>query len=219
MWKKLGAITIGQSPAEKEVELFQMKVPDSVEITHVGALDGKSLEEIEQTLRIYPLIVRIDGIDVFIDMEYISPLIQKKVNILEKRGVDANIILCAGTFHSVKGNKPLLKPSEITFSVLKSLFIKKVGVASPIKEQNKANEKKWKEAGFEPIVKSMYPFSESNVEIKEAAKFFNVRKPDVICLDCMGYTIEYKNRMKQFTEIPIVTVKELASSFLSKFYQ
>jgi protein AroM len=78
-------------------------LPQDIEIFEAGALDDLSLEEIigklapKQGETLYVTRLR-SGLEVKISKERIIDLMQKKIELLDSRGVDIIGILCSGEF-------------------------------------------------------------------------------------------------------------------------
>ena len=103
--KKIGAITVGQSPRVDLTPEIQPILGDSVEIIQAGALDGLSKEEIAKFVP-RPgenvLVSRLtDGTSATFGESYILPRLQLCIDDLEQQGVSLILFLCTGEFRAV----------------------------------------------------------------------------------------------------------------------
>jgi hypothetical protein len=147
-------VTIGQSPRRDLVAPFAELRPD-VELVEAGALDGFTLERLPVAAvgGDRPLTTRMrDGSVVTLDEWVLAPLVQEAVGRVERRGVAATLLLCAGPFPTVRGERPLVKPFGLTVAILRSIGAERVGVIVPIEGQRIPAERAFIEAGLQPVV-------------------------------------------------------------------
>ena len=86
--KRIGALTIGQSPRPDLVSPLVRLMPDC-EIIQAGALDGLTPEELPDISEAaYPLVTQMqNGAVVMVDESYIAPKLQQAQNLLDAKGV------------------------------------------------------------------------------------------------------------------------------------
>lgn len=151
MKKKLGLITIGQSPRRDIVPDMVEFIGEDVEILESGALDNLEYEEIMEftpTEDDYVLISKLrDGRGVKFSERYILPLLQDCIDNLESQGVDLILFICTGVFPDVfKFNVPILYPQKIIHGLVPNLLnSSKLTIITPDKDQVRQSEKKWGE--------------------------------------------------------------------------
>ena len=106
MKRRIGAITIGQSPRVDIIDDICPLLPESLEIIQKGVLDGMTSQELEA---IAPsgtsdadgpiLVSRLsNGKSVVMGEKKILPIIQNLIYSLEKEDVSLILMLCTGTF-------------------------------------------------------------------------------------------------------------------------
>ena len=114
--KKVGAVTIGQSPRDDILRDVEDILGKEMELVQAGALDDMTLEEV-QVLRPdgigNTLVSRMrDGTAVELEEQKILPLMQRKIDELESAHVQAVLIMCTGEFAEVfHARVPLIYPS------------------------------------------------------------------------------------------------------------
>ena len=98
--KKIGAITVGQSPRTDLIPEMEPILGDTVEIIQMGGLDGLTREEIaafRPRPNDYVLVSRLaDGTSVSFGESYVLPRMQECIHRLEDKGVSLILFLCTG---------------------------------------------------------------------------------------------------------------------------
>ena len=129
--KKIGAITVGQSPRVDLTPEIQPILGDSVEIIQAGALDGLSKGEIAKFVP-RPgenvLVSRLtDGTSATFGESYILPRLQLCIDDLEQQGVSLILLDCIGYTIEMKERiqaltqKPVLLSRTLVARVIREL--------------------------------------------------------------------------------------------------
>lgn len=212
MMKKIGVVTIGQSP---RVDMTPEMLPHmgEVELVEAGALDDLSQEEIDN---LYPedgeltYISRLrSGKSAKLSKKRLQPYLQQKVLEVEKE-VSATIVLCTGNFPKMDHNKPLIFPDKILTKVTEAVRGEdgKVGLIVPLPEQKDTLLDKWGETPL--VVEAVSPYEE-NPDFSEAVKQLKNAGATVFALDCMGYTEAHKQAVKEQSELPVVLARSIVA--------
>jgi protein AroM len=215
MVRKVGAITVGQSP---RIDVLPDMEPflQGIEIVQRGALDGmspKELKAIEPKKEDYILVTRLqDGSSVRIAEKHILPRIQKHMDELIAQGVDGILMLCTGEFPPFSCSKPLLYPQILLRHFVSAVIGDQVlGVLSPDASQIPQSRRRWHENGVEKVyVRAASPYQSFNEVIEEAVHL----KEDgakLLVLDCIGYTQKMKNEIRKRTLLPVVLPRTVAA--------
>lgn len=232
MPKKIGALVIGQSPRLDLTAPLEAAFPEC-EIICGGALDGIPARAIPNVAEdfagcAYPLITRLrDGTVVRVEEHELEPLLQEALERLEMKGVDATILLCAGSFASVAGSKPLIKPYTAAIAAIKSLHLTHLAVLCP-EGQEDAIRKHWLEAdthvaNVETIVIDMEPAEGSmgQNEQKALATMLlsgkNERSTQCVVIDYVGQHALSKAALAQLSQqamLPVLDMQDLALNML-----
>ena len=137
--KKIGAITVGQSPRVDLIPEIQPILGDSVEIIQAGALDGLSKEEIAKFVP-RPgenvLVSRLtDGTSATFGESYILPRLQLCIDDLEQQGVSLILFLCtAFCYHQGESHQSIVR------NALGAIFIVENAIAiEKPKEQSRCD--------------------------------------------------------------------------------
>ena len=185
MKKKIGAITIGQSPRIDVIPEMQEIFGENVMILEAGALDGltkKDIEKFQPDENDYVLVSRLnDGSHVKFGKSYIIPRLQNCINSLEEQGAELIIVICTGYFGNLLTSKvPLIYPQKILYSLVPNFSVNgKIGVIVPEEDQIDQMGKKWEETGLEVSAAAGSPYKGIE-EVKMAAQKLKTEYVDVI---------------------------------------
>src|SRR3990170_2746921 len=161
MTRTAGAVTIGQTPRADLLEPLLARLPADVEVVEVGALDPLGPHDLPKGCDgAYPLTTRLrDGRTVTLDEAFLAPLAQTAVDEADRRGATATLLLCAGGFPEGRagggGGRArgvLVRPFDAAVAELRALAAVRIAVVVPIEAQVSPSERKWRAAGFDPVV-------------------------------------------------------------------
>lgn len=196
--KKLGLITIGQSPRTDVIPDIAPIFGPEVELLQAGALDGLTKEEIAAFApgpEDYVLISKLrDGSSAVFAERYILPRLQACVDRLETEGADMILFLCTGEFPGFRSGIPLYFPCNILNGAVPALAPRRrIAVVTPRPEQLEQTVKKWEKLVdfVEVVAASPYGDPEEMVHAADAVREIDV---DLAVLDCIGYTSEMKRQ-------------------------
>lgn len=222
MKRKLGTITIGQSPRDDVIPEMLPYLGENVEVIQAGALDGLTYEEIlefEPKEGDYVLVSKLrDGRSVKFAEKHILPRLQNCIDKLEAEGVEVILFICTGAFPDIfTSKKPILYPQKILHGVTPNLLGKgKLAVITPDEDQIFQSQKKWSETGVDVIVVKGSPYSKED-ELGEAIRELKRYKGiDIIVMDCIGYNQEMKKRVSKETGIPVVLARTMVARVLGE---
>lgn len=221
MKKKLGAITIGQSPRVDVIPEMVEFLGDNVEVIEAGALDGLTYEDIlafQPEDDDYVLVSKLkDGKSVKFAERYILPRLQECIDKLEREGADVILFICTGVFPDIfKSKKPILYPQKILHGVTPQLVDKgKLAVITPDKDQVLQSQKKWGETGVEAIAVPASPYTKED-ELSSAILALKKKDIDVIVMDCIGYNEAMKKKVSEGTEKPVVLARTMVARVLGE---
>jgi protein AroM len=209
--KRIGALTIGQSPRPDLVAPLESMLPDC-EILQAGALDGLEPDEIPHPISAaYPLATRMrDGQEVLVDEKFLGPKLQEALNRLETCKVAATLLLCAGTFANLCGTRPLFVPFKICATFLRTLQISRIGLITPIVEQVSPLRNRWCKNGFQPTVWTADLGEQDQSFQRRLAQRVQTHHLDCIVLDYVGHPVEQVEQLRTCVEIPVIDVGQLS---------
>ncbi len=214
--KKIGMITIGQSPRTDVVPEIKEILGSGIEILEAGALDGLSLEEVKgfyPRKKDYVLCTRMsDGTEVVIGKRFILPRMQQCVDLLTERGSEIILFLCTGKFPEFSCQRLLIEPQRILDNFLTALDGKgqKTGLMIPLREQTAQARKKYARMKGEIVIEAASPYAKQD-EVRAAARALKKADPHVIVMHCMGYTQAMKDKVRAITGKPVILARSLVA--------
>ncbi|MBA2380854.1 MAG: AroM family protein [Chloroflexi bacterium] len=190
----VAALEIGQSCRPDLVAELRAVLPDDVRILEVGALDGIDPATVPPigSDAANPLSTRLaDGRQVVVDEAWIAPHLQAAVRRAEAAGADALLLLCAGGFHDLASDRPLIRPAVAVARVLHERGVATMLVVVPLPGQVPASEAKWRALGFDPVVLAT-PLPAGLDQVVEAAE-----QHEAVVLDFVGHPADLIDRLEQ----------------------
>jgi len=218
--KKIGMLTIGQSPRDDILPGLKEILGKDVEIVEAGALDGKTMEDVKKIpLKVedYILVSRMrDGTEIKITKKYILPLMQEKLDYLEDQGIRLTVVMCTGKFPQFKSRGLVVTPKEILEGVMAGSMKKgRLGVVYPTAEQMPMAEGEWGRPGVEVYPDTVSPYEPKDVEA--LLKRLKAQNLDLILLNCFGFPTEIKRKIEKATGKPVVQANTLVAHVLSEY--
>jgi protein AroM len=219
--KKIGMITIGQSPRVDIVPEIKEILGKEIEVLEAGALDGLSLEQVRgfyPRKRDYILCTRMaDGSEVVIGKRFILPRMQDHIHRLARRGAEIILLLCTGKFPEFSSKRLLIEPQKVLDHFLYALQGKnqRIGLMIPLQDQMEQAKKKYGRMKGEVIIQFASPYSKED-QVSKAAKALKRANPHVIVMHCMGYTQVMKDQVREITGKPVVLARSLVARALKE---
>lgn len=211
---KIGLISIGLSPREDLVQELRPALGDGVEMLQRGALDGLSAGEVANLKPDpddMPLITKFDErSSVVLGKRKILPLMQSHIDALEQQGVEISAILCTGEFAELSARKILILPSRILLNMVRSILQSgRLCVVVPLEEQTDIVRARWQtETGLSVFSVFASPYKDPT-EMEPISYRIKKDNPDLIVLDCMGYTLNHKKYVHAITGKPVLLPRSL----------
>ncbi|MBT7615783.1 MAG: AroM family protein [Calditrichaeota bacterium] len=207
--KVIGLITIGQSPRTDVVSDMKPFFGDHVEIIEMGALDGLSIEQVQELKpegSMIHLVTRMrDGTEVVIGKEKILPRIQQCIGDLNRRKVNLIMLLCVGKFPEFLSSCLVIEPQCVVDRFIESIIKPKhhLGVIIPLIEQES-----WVRDTFLAVtpnltIISASPYSDPS-SISKAGQNLKDAGCDLILMYCMGFNLRNATEVRSVANLPVV---------------
>jgi protein AroM len=218
--KKIGMLTIGQSPRDDILPSLMEILGKDVEIVEAGALDKKTMDDVKKIpLRVedYILVSRMrDGTEIKITKRYILPLMQERLDYLESEGIRLTVVMCTGNFPQFKSKGLVVTPKEILKGVMEGSIKKgRLGVIYPTAEQMAMAEGECGRPGIEIYPDTVSPYEPKDVE--GLCKRLAAQELDLVLLNCFGFPTEIKRKIVAATGKPVVQANTLVAHVLADF--
>jgi protein AroM len=218
--RRVGALTIGQSPRPDIVAEMQPLLGADTRIVQAGALDGLSRGEIDalapQAGDEDALIARLTaGSEVLLAKKKIVPRLQACLDRLQDQ-VDAFAILCAGAFPPFRSARPVLMPDRCLAAVVDAAFDgRRLGVIVPIKEQQASSAARWSRVDPGVLVTVASPYDEP-ARLVAAAEELQRGGTSLVVLECQGFTSAMKQVVRDVTGAPAVLPASVLARVLAE---
>lgn len=221
LMKTICVITIGQTPRTDMIPPLKSYLPNDTRIIEKGVLDSLSIEEIQnlcvedgQTT----LVSRLkNGKSAVVSKEKVIPIIQKLIDECQKTEIDLILLACTGKFPFFLSEIPVIYPDFLLNYAVKGLLREgELGVIVPLIEQSEMISDKWNEVNFKTYITSTSPYDGSHEEFVQATKRINESQVQAILLDCMGYSNEMKNIIREHTNKPIIIARNIIYANLAE---
>jgi len=220
--KKIGLITIGQSPRNDIMSDILPILGNRAEILQKGALDNLSQDQLSEiapgpcdTVLVSSLR---DGTSVLMAEEKILKLLQKCIEELESLGVSGIMLLCTGDFKdTLSSSVPLLFPNKILSGLLPALCDEgKLLILVPEPAQKAEAVHHWRKLGIEAEAFALSPYCCTHDEIRQTAAALSEVSGDYVLLDCMGYSAEIKEGISDCCNKNIILPRTLLAAVLKE---
>lgn len=205
--KKIGMLTIGQSPRDDLIPALMEILGQDVEIIEAGALDDLTIEDINKIVlkpEDYILVSRMrSGKEIKITKKFVVPRMQKQLDKIEAQGARITVVMCTGKFPQFQSKGLVVTPSEILRGVIEgSLKAGKLAVVYPTSEQEAYAERDFAQPGISLYADSVSPYEPDDVEgLLERLK---KEDPDLIFLNCFGFPLDLKHQVIKATCKPSI---------------
>lgn len=215
--KKIGIVTIGQSPRPDVVKEMALFFGENVSILERGALDGLTLEQVKELSPeegMLPLCTRMsDGTEVFIAKEKILPQIERSIHELNENNVSVILLLCVGDFPQFESTCLVVYPQYIVDRCVESLINEthRLGIVVPVPEQEDWVRERYSHITPLITVTDASPYGDI-YRISQASKILKEADCDLIVMYCMGFTRELTKEVRTKTGKPVI----LSSSIVAR---
>jgi len=200
-------------------------LPRQVRTVECGVLDGLLPEEIATSFAVregaFPLISRLsNGQSVALDEEAVERGLQQCIDRLEAQGASVIVVLCTGTFASLRTQGAwLIEPDGVVLATVNNLARgKRLGLIAPLPQQVAQIQRKWSAPGDPLPCGSASPYG-SIESLLGTARTLRDEGAQAIVLDCMGYTQQHKQAINEILpSMPVfVSAGVLASAIGNLF--
>ena len=214
--KPIGILIIGQTPRADLMAPLD-RLAQACDLRPRGALDALEAGDLPDGAGgSYPLVTRLrDGTQVTVDEAFLTPLLQEAIEALEREGVIALLLLCAGPFAALMSTRPLIRPFQLAAGMLRSAEHMRVGIVVPTNDQRMPSERKWTEAGLQPVIWSREEKPEAlSLERWLAARAADHADLSALVFDYVGYPLDDVQRVQAEVGLPVIDLGHLAVAAL-----
>lgn len=220
MARVLGTVTIGQSPRIDVIPELRTILGVGVDVIEAGALDGLTLEEVKRLVPgpgDYVLVTRMaDGTAVKIAEKHVLPLMQEKIDGLVRRGAGVVALLCTGEFPEFRCDKLLVVPQKVMLHVATAVAKgSRLGVMLPDADQVSQGILRWSAVTHDGLVEPASPYGNPDA-VDRAARRLREWGAGAIVMDCIGYTLAMKEKVREITGAPVILARSILARVLAE---
>ncbi len=218
---RVGFITIGQSPRTDVMNDLSRILTKNIEVAEKGVLDGFTREEIMEKFSPEPghtvYVSRLrDGSSITMSKEKILPVMQERIKELGEI-TDLIVILCSGDFPRFESRVPIIYPEKLLKAFVEGISLTgRLAVFIPLPQQVVYAYKKWSSLYPEVTVVDVSPYSANLEEFSLKARKLVNEDPQLVVMDCVGYTFEQRKTVQEVLEKPVVTTRGVIARALNE---
>jgi protein AroM len=224
MSKKIGIITIGQSPRTDVVPEMTAFFDEGVKVLERGALDGLTIDEVRSyspEAGMLHLCTRMrDGSEVVVAKEKLLPKIQEAVDDLNRQQVTLILLLCVGEFPQFRSTCLVVEPQKIVDHCIQGLIgtSHRLGIVIPIAEQEDWVRETFSELTTSITVTVASPYAGQN-DLLAAAAILNEAACDLIVMYCMGFNRQLTRPIREITAKPVIVSSAIVARTIGELLE
>jgi protein AroM len=224
MGKKIGIITIGQSPRKDVVPEMTPFFGNNVEVLEAGALDGLTPDQVKTY---YPengmthLVSRMrDGTEIIVAKEKLIPRIETAIIDLNRKSVSLILLLCVGNFPQFESACLIVEPQKIVDHCIEGLIgaSHRLGIVIPIAEQEDWVRETFSELTTSITVTVASPYAGQN-DLPAAAAILNEAACDLIVMYCMGFNRQLTRPIREITAKPVIVSSAIVARTIGELLE
>lgn len=216
--RRVGTVTIGQTPRDDVVPQLRAILGDQIEIVETGALDGLSEKAIKDGAASSEgalLVTRLrGGREIHLRKGFLIPRLQQCVSSLQDR-VHLILVLCTGDFPPLESDLPVLFPGPLVRNTVRGLGWASLGVLTPSAGQIADQQERWNGVAHRVVVEPASPYA-SPEGLSEAACRLRDARIDAAVMDCVGYTRVMKQTVRTILGKPVLAATSLIARVIAE---
>ena len=218
---RLGIITVGQSPRSDIIPYMASMLGSGITVMEKGALDGFSPEQLKAMAPCsgeHCLATRLaDGGQIVISHDKVVPLVQERIDQLNREGADIILLLCTGKFPVFQSKALLIESQRIVDHALEAVLgpDRTLGVFVPLAEQKEHMAQSMGHIASKVVAVSASPYLDQR-QLMEAAREMAGYKPDLTVLHCMGYNETHREIMAGVLQTPSMVANSMVARTLAE---
>jgi protein AroM len=224
MNKKVGIITIGQSPRTDVVPEMAAFFGEGVEVLERGALDGLTLEQVREYApeagMIHLCTCMRDGSEVVVAKEKLLPRIQEAIDDLNREEVALILLLCVGEFPQFRSTCLVVEPQKIVDHCVEGLIgtSHRLGIVIPIAEQEDWVLETFSKMAASITVTVASPYAGQN-DLLTAAETLKKAACDLIVMYCMGFNRQSTRPIREITAKPVIVSSAIVARTVAELLE
>lgn len=219
--KRIGMVTIGQSPRVDIVPEMKEILGGRIGILEAGALDGLTLGQVKAFAPRkgdYILCTRLtDGTEVVVARRFIVPRVQQCIDLLMSKGAEAILFICTGKFPEFSCRGLFLEAQRMVDHFIMALdgAHGRMGLLVPLDDQIGQARRIYSRLQAKVVIQAASPYGPAD-RLLQAAEDLKKQNPQVIVMHCMGYTRAMKEQVREITGKPTILARSLVARMVKE---
>jgi protein AroM len=142
--------------------------------------------------------------------------LQRATDLLIADGATAVAVLCTGSFPELRSPIPIIFPDRVLLANVDALLPSgTLGVIMPHEGQMEMMRKKWQAHDREFVGVAASPYT-GHQDLAVLGSRLDSKAVDLIVMDCMGFTEEMKQAIRQTTRVPVILANRLVGRVIEE---
>ena len=161
-----------------------------------------------------------DGSWLFVDHEQIDQRARGVIDALIADGADAIVMCCTLPWHSLESLPGVICPSRVLEANALALMPAGgcLGIVQPLDETADEEIKHWLDLDVPLVSSTISPEENSLDELAEGTRMLVEKGADLIVLDCLAFTREHWDTVREATGKPVLLPMSLVGKVLDEAY-
>ena len=221
--KKVNIVTYSRY-AESSAEFIKANLATSAELSISGALDGLNDDQLKE-MAADPIATGVpvelkDGSWLYVSHDQIDRRAREVIEKLKADGAETVLMCCTLPWHSLEDLPGVICPSLVLEANAMALLPKggTLGVVQPDVNTIDDEIKHWRELGVPVVAATISPRENTIDELAEACRTLVEQGADLIVLDCLAFSREHWQRVRDVTARPVLLPMNVLGKILDEAY-
>lgn len=210
--------------SERSAQFAKAHLETAAELTFSGALDGLDDEQL-RAMAAEPIATGVpvelqDGSWLYVAHDAVDRCARNTIDKLKANGVETVMMCCTLPWRSLEALPGIICPSRVLEANAVALLPRggTLGVIQPDGNTWEEEIKHWRELGTPVVTATISPKENSLDELAEASKELVDQGAGLIVLDCLAFTREHWQRVRDVTDKPVLLPVSLLGKTLDAAY-
>jgi len=221
--KKVNIVTYSRY-AESSAEFIKANLATSAELIIRGALDGLSDDQLQE-MAADPIATGApveleDGSWLYVSHEQIDRRAREVIEKLKADGAETVLMCCTIPWHSLEDLPGVICPSLVLEANAMALLPKDgtLGVIQPDINTIDEEIKHWRDLSVPVVAATISPRENTIDELADACVALVEKGADLIVLDCLAFTCDHWQRVREATNKPVILPMTILGKILDEAY-
>lgn len=221
--KKVEVVLYSQF-SEEIAEFVRQHLETAANVNISGALDGLNDDQL-RAMAADPIATGVpvelsDGNWLYVDHNQIDQRARGVIDTLKAEGADTIMMCCTLPWHSLETVPSVICPSKVLEANATALLPKGgcLGIIQPDVVTKDEEIKHWRALDLPVVSAIISPHEHSLDELADATRDLVSQGADLIVLDCLAFTREHWQRVRDVTDKPVLLPMSLLGKILDEAY-